>query len=249
MTSLSEQDWERVNAWADGELAEPEAGEFASRLKEEPALNEALASVRQVSCALSALRPEPGQASNEPGQASNKAANVNRRPWFWAAGSAVAAAVAVLAVVMVFNTTPTALGVHSAYAAQDFQPDTETGMRPAAGAIVDGFALLRDANLYLVATTVEADRASAHFAGVNGCRLTVLRGNFAQPQVTPDVQLHQWIAENSRYQIIATGMDAGKFAATATYLEQVTQNRLQDATVLALRNAVQSGTTCRRSMT
>ena len=242
MTSLSEQDWERVNAWADGELADPEAAKFAKRLKDEPALNEALASVRQVSSALSALRPEPAQASN-------KVANVNRRPWFWAAGSAVAAAVAIMAVVMVFNTTPTALGVHNAYAAQDFQPDPETDMRPAGGAVVDGFPLLRDANLYLVATNVESGRASAHFAGINGCRLTVLRGNFAQPEVTPDIQLHQWIAENSRYQIIATGMDAGKFAATATYLEQVTQNRLQDATVLALRKAVQSSTTCRRSMT
>lgn len=240
MTPLSDRDWELVNAWADNELAEPEATQFAKRLQREPELKEALASVRQVSVSLSMLRPEPGHAT--------PSANANRRPWLWAAGAGLAAAVAGIAILLMLDATPSATAVHRGYVAQTYQPQAGSDLRLAAGSVVDGFPLLGDANLYLVATDVQKGRASAHFVGLNGCRLTVLRGDFAPPEVSPDVQVHQWLAENSRYQVIATGMDAGKFAAIAAYLEQATQSRLEDTTVLALRQAVQSATTCRRAL-
>jgi hypothetical protein len=242
MRPLTDQDWEQVNAWADGELPEPQARAFGKRLEAEPALAEALASVRQVSRALSATRSE--QTIPTPN------ANRNRRPWIWAAGAALTASVAAAAVVafLMFSTLPNAIDVHRDYAAQSYQLPDKSDLRRISAASVDGFPSLGDANLVLVAVDTQTDRASAHFAGVNGCRLTVLRGNYTPPEVSADVQMHQWLAENSRYQVIATGMDAGKFAATATYLEQVTQNRLQDSTVLALREAVQSSTTCRRAL-
>lgn len=241
MKPLSDQDWEWVNAWADGELAAPEAEAFSKRLEDEPALKEALASVRQVTSALSVLRPEPGRASNS--------ANINSHPWFRAAGAAViatAAAVAVVAVLILSNPAPTALEVHRTYAAQEYQPTAQQpALRRAANSSVDGFPRLGDANLSLVAINAEKGKASAHYIGVNGCRLTVLRGAYAQPQETAGVQAYQWMAENTPYQVIATGMDTGKFAATATYLEQSTQNRLQEVTILALHKAVQSASNCR----
>lgn len=240
MTRLSDQDWQQVNAWADGELSRADAKKFSDRLSADPALAEALASVRQVTLALSEMRPEPGRPATS--------ANTNRHPWYWVAGAlgaSVAATVAVIAVVFWSNADPGAIDVHRSYAAQEFPLDAQPETRRVAASAVDGFPLLRDANLYLVATDVTPDKASAHYVGLKGCRLTVLRGDYAPAQVSQDVQARQWVADDTRYQMIATGMDGDKFSAAATYLEQATQNRLLDATVLALHDAVQSATNCR----
>jgi len=243
MTTLSDHDWEQINAWADGELSGAEAQAFARRLESEPALAEALASVRQITSSLSAMRPEPGHPTI--------GANANRRPWVWAAGAlgaSVAAAITVVAVVLWSGAEPGAIDVHRDYAAQEFPLEAQPDTRPVAASAVDGFPLLRDANLYLVATEVTEGRASAHFVGLKGCRLTVLRGDYAPAQVSQDVQARQWVADDIRYQMVATGMDVNKFSAAAAYLEQATQNRLLDSTVLALLQAVQSATNCRLSL-
>jgi hypothetical protein len=239
MKRLSDQDWEQVNAWADGELPQADAEAFSRRLNAEPTLGEALESVRQVTSSLSVLRPEPGRP------ARGASANTNRAVRGWVAGASLAAALALVAVLFWSGGDPRAIDVHRSYAAQTFQLDARPELRNASETVVDGFPLLRDANLYLVTTDVQADKASAHYVGVNGCRLTILRGAYAPAQVSSDVQARQWVAGQARYQVIATGMDAAKFSSAATYLEQVTQNRLEESTVMALRDAVQSATNCR----
>ncbi len=245
MTRLSDHDWEQVNAWADGELSGVDAKAFARRLESDPALAEALASVRQVTSSLAAMRPEPVRP------ATSAAANANRCPWYWAAGAlgaSVAAAVTVMAVMLWSSAEPGAIDVHRDYAAQEFPLDTQTDTRRVAASAVDGFPLLRDANLYLVATDVTPDRASAHYVGLKGCRLTVLRGAYAPAQVSPEVQARQWVAGEERFQMIATGMDVDKFSAAATFLEQVTQKRLSDTTVAALHDAVQAAKNCQTGL-
>ncbi len=247
MTRLSDHDWEQVNAWADGELSGADAKTFALRLERDPALAEALASVRQVTSSLSAMRPEPGR----PAASAAANANANRRPWYWAAGAlgaSVAAAVAVMAVMLWSSAEPGAIDVHRDYAAQEFPIEAQPDTRRVAASAVDGFPLLRDANLYLVATDVTERRASAHYVGLKGCRLTVLRGAYAPAQVSPEVQARQWVAGEVRFQMVATGMDADKFSAAATFLEQVTQKRLSGTTVAALHDAVQAARSCRTGL-
>ena len=247
MTKLSDHDWELVNAWADGELSGADAIAFRDRLDSDPALADALASVRQMSLALSAMRPEPGRPANSAAPSTD----ANRRPWYWAGGAlgaSLAAAVAVVAVVLWSNADPVALDVHRDYVAQEFSVQVQPETRRVAASAVDGFPLLRDANLYLVTTDVSETRASAHYVGLKGCRLTVLRGDYTPAQVSQDVQARQWVVDDTRYQMVATGMDVNKFSAAATYLEQATQNRLLNAAVLALHQAVQSATNCRSEL-
>lgn len=242
MKSLADQEWEQLNAWADGELTGSEAEDFSRRLEREPALNEALTSVNQVKSALAALRPETDRADGR------NAANDNRRPWLWRlAGVAVAAMIAAAVILVTPDAPPSALDIHRQYVAQEFSPGDRSGLLPASGSAVDGFPQLDEAGLFLVASRVEGNLASAHYAGLKGCRLTVLRGPFAPAPLSEGVQTRRWAADNTRYQVVATGMDPAKFAATATYLEQFTQNRLQKAAVMALHKAVQSSTNCRFS--
>ena len=48
MTVISEQDWERVNAYHDGEMPSQEKSAFEMRLRNEPELAAALDCVRDV---------------------------------------------------------------------------------------------------------------------------------------------------------------------------------------------------------
>lgn len=242
MKSLADQEWEQLNAWADGELTGSEAEDFSRRLEREPALNEALTSVKQVKSALAALRPEMDLADGR------NAANGNRRPWLRRlAGVAVAAMIAAAVILATSGAPPSALDIHLQYAAQEYSLDDRSGLLPVAGPAAGGFPRLDAAGLFLVASRGKGNRASAHYAGLKGCRLTVLRGPFAPAPLSEGVQTRRWAADNTRYQVVATGMDPAKFAATATYLEQFTQNRLQKAAVMALHQAGQSSTNCRFS--
>lgn len=55
---ISDQDWEIVNAYHDGELDSDGASDFEARLRSEPELAAALEQVRGVSRSLVQLRPQ-----------------------------------------------------------------------------------------------------------------------------------------------------------------------------------------------
>ena len=90
MNELNENDWALVNAYHDGELSDVERQAMESRLRFEPALQEALRDIASVSASLGALRPETGPS---PSEQVAVAANQNRWPTRWLVGGAVAAAV------------------------------------------------------------------------------------------------------------------------------------------------------------
>ncbi|MGK7729569.1 hypothetical protein ACSQ8B_26555 [Marinovum sp. F03] len=121
MNELNENDWELVNAYHDGELSDVERQAMESRLRFEPALQEALRDVASVSASLGALRPETGPS---PSEQVAEAANQNRWPTRWLVGGAVAAAIA-LAVGLgpQFTSEPSVFDVHTELAGQPFAID------------------------------------------------------------------------------------------------------------------------------
>ncbi|MBN7758255.1 hypothetical protein JYP46_15620 [Nitratireductor aquimarinus] len=240
MSKVTEEDFIRVNAFHDGELGK-ESEAFARRLEEEPALQAALAEIRDMSASLKALRPEP--AAHPAGQ------NDNRFSWRWWASAAFAGSLA-LALFIALPKQPdtsgpdTALAVHESFAAQTYVAKDKT-FRTIAGERSEDFPDLSAANLTLVAIRDLPYGTAAHFAGREGCRLTVVASNSSiETETSPGLQSAQWDVPDRFYRIFATDMDAGKFLAITDYLEQATRRMERPETVIALQDATARATSC-----
>lgn len=248
MSGLSEQDWELVNAYHDGALAEPEAQAFVKRLAAEPELAAALASVKEVSQSLGGLRPTLALASAAaPVELqAPAAANSNRSPARWLAGGAVAAALA-LAALWGSGTfdTPTAFDLHQDLAEQSFSVGF-SDLQRAEALSLHGVPDLASANLAPVAFKVLQDGSVTHYAGRNGCRLSYFLGNAAEPGQPPaHVQSISWTTgPSTQHMIIATGMDRAKFDAIAAFLKLATGLQANKGAVASLNEATAAASPC-----
>lgn len=244
MNELNENDWELVNAYHDGELSDVERQAMESRLRFEPALQEALRDVASVSASLGALRPETGPS---PSEQVAEAANQNRWPTRWLVGGAVAAAIA-LAVGLgpQFTSEPSVFDVHTELAGQPFAIDVG-GMTPAAAASSKDIPDLAGANLTPVAMRTLEDGNVTHYAGHNGCRLTYYRGllDLDGEDSMKDAQLATWAtADNINHMIIANGMDQAKFDAIADFLRLVTKQQVSEQMMASLEETIANAGRC-----
>lgn len=242
MNKVTDEDFIKVNAFHDGEMTEDRA-EFERRIETEPELKAALAEIRELSASLKALKPQPAPRRD--------ARNDNRPAWRWAAGLAVASSVA-LALLVGLPTEPRnadapegAVAVHEDFSAQAFV-SPEGLFRTASNEQIEQFPDLSAANLTLVAFRPLPHGMAAHFAGREGCRLTVISSE--QPVeiggLSPGLQSAEWEVPDRFYRTFATDMDEGKFAAITLYLEQATRTLAQPNTVIALKNATARAASC-----
>ncbi len=236
MKELSEQDWQLVNGYHDGELPDAQRAAFEERLAREPALAEALACLRELSSGLGTLRP--------PAIAAPVAANAARPPWRWLAAGALAASVALAVLLFALRPDSSAMALHAAFAAQDFAVD-EAMLTRAAAERQAGLPDLGAARLALVASREIEGGIAAHYAGVNGCRLTFF-DTAAPVALTADENLRtaSWQNDTRYFAAVADGMDPDRFHAITTYLMQLTQQRAEPETRLALLDATRKATSC-----
>ena len=236
MKELSEQDWQLVNGYHDGELPDSQRAAFEERLRREPALAEALACLRELSSRLGTLRP--------PAIASPVAANAARPPWRWLAAGALAASLAVAVLFATMRPDNSAMALHAAFVAQDFAVE-ESMLSPAAAVRTAGLPDLGAARLALVASREIEGGTAAHYAGVNGCRLTFF--DTAAPvtlTADEDVRTASWQNDTRYFAVVAGGMDRDRFHAITTYLMQLTQKGDEPDTRLALLDATRKATSC-----
>ena len=232
---LSDQDWELVNAYHDGELSRQDTVSLERRLSSEPELAAALECVEHVSDSLKVLSPKieipvaDAQANNGLGK--------------WAVGGTLAAS---FIIAMVFAFPPERkIGVqeiHQAFLNQSFAVGSGE-LRTVAGH--GPFPDLGAANLIFVASRESEIGTAAHYAGRNGCRLTFL--SMASPVQVPSqssMQVQQWNFGAQYFAILASGMDSGKFVAIAEYLRQETRKSALPLNVLALREATRTANRC-----
>ncbi|WP_367714380.1 hypothetical protein AB2N04_00270 (plasmid) [Nitratireductor sp. GISD-1A_MAKvit] len=246
MNRLSEEDLINLNAFHDGEMVEGRRA-FARRLEAEPELRSALAEIRQISASLKALHP--GKSRIPPAKNDNR-----QRRWWIASALAGSIALAYFSGAYFFGMSAdrpepggprTAFAIHQNFAEQVFVSRNEV-FNTVAGRRIAEFPDLSAANLTLVALRDMPRGSAAHFAGREGCRLTVFS---SETPVSPTddqagMQRADWSINARFYTIIATSMDEGKFAAIATYLEQATRRLAEPKTVVALRQATARATSC-----
>lgn len=244
MIELSDRDWERINAFHDGELNDAEMREMAARIEADPALAEALREVRSVSASLRALRPAlDGLASGQ----QTTHANDNWRPFRWLAGGAIAA---VITIAVVFGpklvSEPTAFEIHAEFTGEPFAIEG-SDLLPAAAVRAADAPDLSAAALTPVSLRTWDGGQAVYYAGRNGCRLTYFRGEFRLDVDGSGTggQVASWsTADNVRHAIVATGMDQGKFDAIASYLKLLTRQRASEQMMAALADTTASAERC-----
>ena len=234
--NLNEDDWERVNAFHDGELTGAEAQRFSLRLEREPDLAAALDEVAAASSSLNVLKP----------QTRAEAAPIRAVSPLWRYLGA--AAVFVLMVYGVWSelTRGTSLiDTHQAFQAQSFDVAAED-IRNVALASRLGVLDLTAANLAPVAARETGQGSVAHYAGLNGCRLSYFKVDRAlQLPSGAEAQAVAWTtADGAHHAIVATGMDLQKFDAIATYLQHVTHDLAQGQVYASLTRATENAVPC-----
>lgn len=208
MRDIAEQDWDQLNAYYDGEMDPRDAVVFEQRLLTDPDLAEALACLGQMTQGLQAMHPIDDP---EPVKAAPK-----RTP-AWLLGGLLAASVALGVVVWSQSGGISAQQIHQEFAAQPL--DAKSVTLVAAQSRL-GFPDLTISNLRLVSSRDMEIGSAAHYAGRNGCRLTLLRMKTPVSGLVSDdaMQVRQWAAQDQHFALIATGMDHSRFEAIADYL-------------------------------
>jgi hypothetical protein len=238
-------DWQEVNAYVDGELNPAAAADLAGRFGRDSALTSQVSAAARVKAAsAAALAVDPADVPAI--VLGPAAARRSRLPRLVLAGS-LAAAVALVAVLTVLlwpgmRQGPAAAWLtaaaarHSEWLSSDTQPepvDNPNLVLAEAG----GFDHVPDlAVAHLAVARVAFDASSEQpglfvgYVGVNGCRLSLWIG--PAPEDLPAAltenragSLHSftWRVEHTGYAVVASGMDAARFEATAVYLERQTR--------------------------
>ena len=111
---------------------------------------------------------------------------------------------------------------------------------------------LEPSKLYLVDTEVinrqeSQKQALFHYRGLSGCRLTIWVKVEDQEFMAQGIaNFRQWLVGNTRFGIIATGMDKARFASIAAYVESVTRQskRTVEVTRLAMVDTYEKAERC-----
>ncbi|TBN38600.1 hypothetical protein EYE42_11875 [Paracoccus subflavus] len=233
MSTLSETDWQLLNAYHDDELPPVERSAFERRLKEEPALDAELQELRAQSAKLKSLRPRLA-AANDPVQP--------RRRLIWTGIGALAASLALAFYLGAgIGADPSPAAIHAEFTAasqgDDNMPSVASGQQGA------GLPDLTVAGLVLVATRSVGKTEAAHYAGPNGCRATLLisDGDLDAPGQTV-LQFAEWAASDRNYMLLSEGMDQKRFGLIVDYLRGHTSG--SPDTVVALQEAIGETRTC-----
>ena len=238
---LSDDDLSLVSAYLDGELDPETALGVRDRLDREPDLQEALAGFRELSEALSALRPAP------PDKQLLKNATSGKWKTLVAASLVCLLFLGSLIVAGRMQPPETTLEWHQHFLSQNYI--NEEKLKPVAitkwiGPDPD----LSAANLTLVDVGQDNEGdVFLHYAGLNGCRLTF--GTHAKqpklPRASLDILSAGWSTGELQYSLLAIGMDGARFRALTELLKEKTRRDDPDTRLFAMvREKTQQATPC-----
>ncbi len=241
MTQLSDEDWECLSAYHDGELSPKDAQKFRSRLAVEAGLASELMRLREASHSLSALHPVQISVVQSRPSTTSTASRLG-----WLTGGALIATVAIVVAMSTLKTDRTSLlDIHSAFLAETFTV-VGSDLRAASVTATPETPNLTGGNLKAVAFSSFRAGTVAHYSGQNGCRLSYFRGRVPLDLPTAaDSQTYGWSTKDGfHHAIIATGMDVQKFSAISAYLQKETLHQSLEQVYASLRIATERAVSC-----
>lgn len=106
---------------------------------------------------------------------------------------------------------------------------------------------LISAGLTLVSDSAEREQARVlHYAGLNGCRLTlaITTGDLPQIKADLDLRMASWSIAADHFTLLSSGMDAARFAAISHHIRLFTEELNRPAAVLAMRETTKNAVPC-----
>jgi len=238
MDLIEEDDWDALSAYCDGELPAPDAAILEARLEKEPALQEALAQIQGIGLALRPLRPEIG-----PMPAAQKP--IQQRYGYFAIAASIALFVTFAGQFLFdFKSALSPSDQHQAFLQQEFNVSTDDIRKVNSRSNIPD---LTSANLVLVASVAGNDEIQAfHYAGRNGCRLTLAITKSDPPNinVTLDLLTASWSSVSKHYTLLATRMDSNRFATISKFIRFHFDQKGRPVTTMAMQNATETAAPC-----
>lgn len=247
--SLTDEDWDLLSAYADGELDDSTRLALETRLTTDADLAGELDRIRRSKRALAGLRPEiapPPKTSR----------------WFVSAVPMAACILLAFGIIgagfwaMEKGFLPNerrAQDWHSDFAAKSYVVEQGGLLKLAAGASlgIAGAPDLSASNLVLVDVKIETvpdgEVIAMHYRGFRGCRLTLV----AEPRNRKTADAGQtglfrsWTTAKSQFRLIADSMDPERFAALAGYIEaEIRQREADERLRVALADATAKAMPC-----
>jgi hypothetical protein len=239
MTMATNTDWELLNAYSDGELSPDDANALEKRILTDPDLADALKQIENVSHALQTLRPDAPLDAIPP-----KVATWRSRNSFIAMAASVALVIFFAGQLFLTSDRPLSpTDLHQAFLQQSF---TDSAPSTVLANTSSDLPDLTGANLTLVAETNDDASRALHYAGRNGCRLTLTinTGNAPVVKAEANLLLASWSISAVHYTLLSTGMDANRFAAISKFVRVFFEQKDRPDTVVAMRDATRNAVPC-----
>lgn len=240
MNKKTENDWQMLNAYSDGELSFIQRLKCKRRMLVDPRLSDMFGEIQAVSFALKKMRPQAGHAT--PTVANYSVCKLT---------SMAASAAILLAftthVILTPSTMQSPLDWHHAFLDQSYKNKANTKLIPASLSRIDPAPDLLAAGLTLVDNKHVNDASRMmHYSGRNGCRLTLAVTQGALPALTaePDLRMASWGFGVNHYTLMSSGMDALRFAAISRHVRLFTEKQHRKNTVMAMRIATKNAVPC-----
>jgi hypothetical protein len=256
---LSESDFNFLNALADGELSQAESEHWKHRISTDDHAAAVYKNIVELKIKLSACSNIETVEPAGPELKSRFLRTSARTRWVLAASIAAVVLVGGFwqALYVRSDTVPVSvLAWHKQFSTKEYVVNQTTGpLFVSLGQFADiPVPDLKPSKLYLVDTKVIdhtplRKQAVLHYRGLRGCRLTIWTGIDQQELEPQGVEnFRQWLVGETRFGIIATGMDKARFASIATHVETVTRlfKRSAEDTRTAMGDAYQRAEKCTR---
>jgi anti-sigma factor RsiW len=237
--TISNDDWEKLNAYADGEMSEKEIFATEQLLLSNSDLRLEYARLLELKSSLRRMCPGKDETA--------KAAPLSRqRRIRWLSG--IAAAVAVISILSYFGlswipTHPTAqiaaLELHNEFSSKTFILDKESP-KLEISSVKYGRINVPDLTLSslvlvdVLTTNISGQEIMAmHYRGQNGCRLTLVGIEQAAGEekleftVSKTLLRQSWQHHGFHFVALANGMDEGRFRAISHYLIEDTKGSVE----------------------
>ncbi|MBK0399587.1 hypothetical protein H0I76_10315 [Limibaculum sp. M0105] len=254
MTQIRDDEWEALNAYADGECSAEVRATVARRLATDPGHAAALSRIQQVKAGLSLIAPAPVRGAAD-------ATAGRHKPFRAVAVAAAIGAVAILALTVgprayreAVSSPDRTAEIHEAFSANAYALDDGAPARTISTAGLGDIRAFDLSDSRLVLVDVRTFSASAdemvamHYRGFNGCRLTVTAaraGGDRGGDRAADTLFAHWTARGIDFRVVAAGMDADRFAAiTALLRSESLRDDAADGLRIAVRSATDSAVPC-----
>ncbi|MEP3246899.1 MAG: hypothetical protein ABJN40_00725 [Sneathiella sp.] len=223
--TVSDQEWDRLNAYSDGELSAEDTRAFKLLLASRSDLRQEYQRLMALKASLATLKPAPVTQSE--GHKSSKRLPLRRL----AASVLFAGSLAAAAALYVSNQSspPSALALHASFSSNTYVLSAGNPKLLVSGMQNSQFGIpdLSASALTLADVKTLADQSppvvAMHYRGQRGCRVTlVATGRISaskdkSSENHPDILFRVWRSEDFKFTLLATGMDRVRFQSIAEY--------------------------------